>query len=143
VSGDWKGILYYELLPNETINSEKYCFQLDELKTAIETSKNSESEGHVSSGQCAASCVFGNSTKVVGARLGYSTPSIIFTRGASRPLISTYFNYFIISLNFIKQNSLNGKSFNSLVEVKNHLEKFFAEKPERFWKDGIFKMPER
>jgi len=30
-----------------------------------------------------------------------------------------------------------------LVEVKNHLEKFFAEKPERFWKDGIFKLPER
>jgi len=33
----WKGILYYELLPNiETINSEKYCSQLDKLKTAIE-----------------------------------------------------------------------------------------------------------
>jgi len=30
-----------------------------------------------------------------------------------------------------------------LIEVKNHLEKFFAEKPERFWKDGIFKLPER
>jgi len=28
-----------------------------------------------------------------------------------------------------------------LVEVKNLLEK--AEKPERFWKDGIFKLPER
>jgi len=27
---DWKEILYYELLPNnETINSEKYCSQLD------------------------------------------------------------------------------------------------------------------
>jgi len=25
----------------------------------------------------------------------------------------------------------------------NHLEKFFAEKPERFWKDEIFKLPER
>jgi len=33
---DWEGILYYELLSNETINSEKYCSQLDELKTAIE-----------------------------------------------------------------------------------------------------------
>jgi len=41
------------------------------------------------------------------------------------------------------QNSFNEKSFNSLVEIKNHLEKFFAEKPERFWKDGIFKLPER
>jgi len=24
-SGDWKGILYYELLPNNETNSEKYC----------------------------------------------------------------------------------------------------------------------
>jgi len=35
------------------------------------------------------------------------------------------------------------KASSSLVEVKNHLEKFFTEKPERFWKDGIFKLPER
>jgi len=46
------------------------------------------------------------------------------------------------------QNSFNGKSFNSLVEIKNHLEKFFAEKPgkpslKRFWKDRIFKLSER
>jgi len=34
---DWKGILYYEFLPNnKVINSEKSCSQLDELKTAIE-----------------------------------------------------------------------------------------------------------
>jgi len=32
-----RGHTYYELLPmNETINSEKYCAQLDILKTAIE-----------------------------------------------------------------------------------------------------------
>ncbi|KOX74647.1 Histone-lysine N-methyltransferase SETMAR [Melipona quadrifasciata] len=28
------------------------------------------------------------------------------------------------------QNSLNGKNFNYLVEIKNHIEKFFAEKSE-------------
>ncbi|XP_017796120.1 PREDICTED: histone-lysine N-methyltransferase SETMAR-like [Habropoda laboriosa] len=34
---DWKGILYYYLLANnETINSEKYCSQLEELRVAIE-----------------------------------------------------------------------------------------------------------
>ena len=39
---DWKGILHYEFLSNnETINSEKYCSQLDKLKTAIEQ-KHSE-----------------------------------------------------------------------------------------------------
>ena len=34
---DWKGVLYYELLPeNETINSNKYCSQLDQLKAALD-----------------------------------------------------------------------------------------------------------
>ena len=34
---DWKGILYYELLPqNQTINSNKYCSQLDQLKAALD-----------------------------------------------------------------------------------------------------------
>jgi len=33
---DWKKILYYELLPNnETINSEKYCSQLNKLKAVV------------------------------------------------------------------------------------------------------------
>ncbi|KOX75124.1 Histone-lysine N-methyltransferase SETMAR [Melipona quadrifasciata] len=41
------------------------------------------------------------------------------------------------------QNFLNGKNFNSLAEIKNHVEKFFVEKPERFWNDGIFKLLER
>ena len=33
---DWKGVLYYELLPeNQTINSNKYCSQLDHLKVTL------------------------------------------------------------------------------------------------------------
>ena len=97
------------------------------------TFRNSESEGRrVSSGKCAASYVFHNLTKIVGARLGCSTPSY-----------SSDLALFDFHLLRLLQNSLNGKSFNSLVEVKNHLEKFFAEKRERFWKDGIFKLPER
>ena len=33
---NWKGALYYELLPeNQTINSNKYCSQLDQLKAAL------------------------------------------------------------------------------------------------------------
>ena len=88
------------------------------------TSRNSES---ASCFKTMCSCVFDNSTKVVGARLGCSTPSTIFIR--PRAL------WFHLSRSL--QNSLNGKSFNSLVEVKNHLEKFFAEKPERFWKEFL------
>ena len=74
---DWKEILYYELLPNnETINSEKYCSQLNELKTAIEQKRpeianrkgvvfyQDNARPHVS---------LITQTKVVGARLGCST----------------------------------------------------------------------
>ena len=33
---DWKGVLYYELLPeNQTINSNKYCSRLDHLEAAL------------------------------------------------------------------------------------------------------------
>ena len=39
---DWKGVLYYELLPeNQMINSKKYCSQLDQLKSALDK-KHSE-----------------------------------------------------------------------------------------------------
>ena len=34
---DWKEVLYYELLPeNQTINSNKYCSQLDQLKATLD-----------------------------------------------------------------------------------------------------------
>jgi len=74
---DWKGILYYELLPNnETINSEKYYSQLDELKTAIEQ-KHPEIANwkgivfHQDNARPHVSLI--TRTKVVGARLGCST----------------------------------------------------------------------
>ena len=41
------------------------------------------------------------------------------------------------------QNSLNGKSFNSPEDWKRHLEKLFAQKGEKFWEDGIVKLPEK
>ena len=31
----------------------------------------------------------------------------------------------------------------NLVDVKDYIEKFLAERPERFWKDEIFKLRER
>ena len=81
-------------------------------------SRTSESEGRrVSSGQCVASCIFDYSTKTVEAWLRCAIPPIDF--------------YLFRSL----QNSLNGRNFNSLVNIKNHIEKFFSEKPGRLWKE--------
>lgn len=33
--------------------------------------------------------------------------------------------------------------FNFSIDIKSHIEKFFPEEPERFWKDGTFKSRER
>ena len=39
---DWKGILYFELLPsNTTVNSDVYCHQLEKLKTAVQEKRPS------------------------------------------------------------------------------------------------------
>jgi len=116
------------------INSEKYCSQLDELKTAIEQKRPE---------------IANRKGVVIGT----------FHQDNARPHVSLITRQKLLELGwdvlpyssdlapsdflFRLQNSFNGKSFNSLVEVKNYLEKFFAEKPERFWKDGIFKLPER
>ena len=38
---DWKGVLYYELLPEkQTINSNKCCSQLDQLKAALDKKRS-------------------------------------------------------------------------------------------------------
>ena len=41
------------------------------------------------------------------------------------------------------ENSLTGKDFNSQEDCKRHLEQFFARKENKFWEDGIMKVPER
>ena len=42
---DWKGVLYYELLQdNQTINSNKYCSQLDQLKAALDEKRSGISQ---------------------------------------------------------------------------------------------------
>ena len=81
---DWKEVLYYELLPeNQTINSNKYCLQLDQLKAALDekhlelvnrkciTFHQDNVRPHVS---------LMTRQKTVTARLGRSDSSAVFTR---------------------------------------------------------------
>ena len=45
---DWKGVLYYELLPeNQTINSKKHCSQLDQLKAALDEKRPELNRKHI------------------------------------------------------------------------------------------------
>lgn len=83
------------------------------------TSRIREAEGRqVSSGQCAASCVFDNTTKVVGARLECFSPFILLTRPRAFRLPPILMKKFKL-------------------EIKIYLYFFFAEKPKKFWNDGV------
>ena len=113
---DWKGILYYKLLlNNEAINSENYS-QLDELKTAIEQKRPeiANRKGVVFHQDNALMSLI---TRQKLLELGWD----VLSHPPYSPDLALSFHLFR-SL----QNSLNGKSFNSLVEIKSHLEKFFA-----------------
>ncbi|KAF6130886.1 hypothetical protein HJG60_007843 [Phyllostomus discolor] len=134
---DWEGVLYYELLPeNQTVNSNKYCSQLDQLKAALDEKR----------------------PELV------NTKRIIFHQDNARPHVSLMTRQKLLQLGWevlihppyssdiapsgfhlfrSLQNSLNGKNFNSLEDCKCHLEKFFAQRDKKFWEDGIMKLPER
>ena len=116
----WKGVLYYEFLPeNQTINSKKYCSQLDQLKAALD-----EKPPELVNRKC-----------------------IIFHQDNARPHVSLMTRQKLLQLGWevlihppyspdiapsdfrlfrSLQNSLNGK--NSLGDCKRHLEQFFAKK---------------
>ena len=132
---DWKGVLYYELLlENETINSNKFCSQLDQLKAALDK-------------KC---------PELVNRK------RIIFHRDTTRPHVSLMTRQKLLQLGRevlihllyspdtapldfhlfrSLQNSLNGKNFNSLEDCKRHLEQFFTQK--KVFEDGIMKLPEK
>ena len=133
---DWKGVLYYELLlENQTINSNQYCSQLDQLKAAL-YKKHPELVNRkcvIPSGYRKTSCFFDDQAKTVTAWLGSSDPSAIFTRYCA----------FRFPLFRSSQNSLNGKNFHSLEDCKRHLELFFSQKDKKFWEDGVMKLPEK
>ena len=112
---DWKGVLYYEFLPeSQTINSNKYCSQLDQLKAAL----NKKHPDLV------------------------NRKSIIFHQDNTRPHASLMTRQKLLQLGWevlihplyssniapsdfhllrSLQNSLNGKNFNSLEDCKRHL----------------------
>ena len=134
---DWKGVLHHELLPeNQTINSNKYCSQLDQLKAALDEKRpklvnrkriifhQDNARPHVSL-----------MTRQKLLQFGWE----VLIHPPSSPDIAPSDFHLFRSL----QNSLNGKNFNSLQDCKRHLVQFFAQKDKKFWEDGIMKLPEK
>ena len=134
---DWKGVLYYELLPeNQMINSNKYCSRLDQLKAALDEKRpelanririifhQDNTRPHVSL-----------MTRQKLLQLGWE----VLIHPPNSPDIAPSGFHLFRSL----QNCLNGKNFNSLEDCKRHLEQFFAQKDKKFWEDGIMTLPEK
>ena len=113
---DWKGVLYYELLPeNQMINSNKYCSQLDQLKVALD-----EKRPELVNRKC---IIFhqGNAKPHVSLmtrqkllQLGWE---ILIQLPYSPDIATSDFHLF-----WALQNSLIGNKFNSLEDCKRHLE---------------------
>ena len=113
---DWKGVLYYELLPeSQTINSDKYYSQLDQLKAALDEKRpeliNRE---HIIFHQYNARPHIYLTTRQKQLQLVWE---VLIHLPYSPDIAPSDFHLFR-SL----QNSLNGKKFNSLEVCKGHLE---------------------
>ena len=134
---DWKGVLYYELLPeNQTINSHKHCSQLDQLKTAFnEKPPELVTRTCIIFHQDNARPHVSLMTRQKLLQLGWQ---VLIHQPYSPDIAPSEFHLFR-SL----QNSLNGKKFNFLEDCKRHLEQFFAQKDTKFWEDAIMKLPEK
>jgi len=130
---DWKGIVYYKLLShNQTINSDKYCSQLDRLKAAIDEKRPElANRKGVVFHQDNARLHVSLHTRQKLMQLGWD----ILPHPPYSPDLAPSDYHLFRSL----QNSFNKKNFDSLEACKNHLE-FIAQKNAKFWKNGIMKL---
>ena len=134
---DWKGVLYYELLlENQTINSSKYCSQLDQLKAALDEKRlELVNRKHIIFHQ-------DNSRLYVSLMARQKLLRLVW-EVLIHPLYSPDIAPSDFHLFQSLQNSLNRKNYNSLEDCKRHLEQFFAQKDKKFREDGIMKSPEK
>ncbi|KAK1137736.1 hypothetical protein K0M31_002230 [Melipona bicolor] len=134
---DYKGILYFELMPqNQTINSNVYVEQLDKLNDAIEEKRPvlSNRKGvvfHHDNARPHTSLV----TRQKLLELGWD----VLSHPPYSPDLAPSDYHLFRSM----QNSLNGKIFNNADDVRSHLIQFFNSKDQTFYERGIFTLPER
>lgn len=134
---DWKGIVFYELLPkNETIDSAKYCQQLDRLKEAVAQKRPELARRR--------GVVFHHDnarphTSLATCKHLHEFSWDILPHPPYSPDIAPSDYHLFRAL----QHSLTGQRFNNEDEVKRHLDAFFASKSAEFWKNGIFSLRER
>lgn len=134
---DYKGIIYYELLPSDrTIDSTVYCSQLTKLNQAIRSKRPelANRKGvvfHHDNARPHTSLTTRNKL----LRLGWD----VLPHPPYSPDLAPSDYHLFRSL----QNSLNGKNFANNEAVKTQLDQFFAGKPQTFYECGIMKLVKR
>lgn len=134
---DWRGVVYHELLQSgQTIDSTLYCQQLTRLHHAIKEKRpelanrkgvvfhHDNARPHTSW-----------ATRQKLRRLGWE---VLMHPPYSPDLAPSDYHLFR-SL----QNSLNGVNLTSMEACKNAVTQFFAQKPRKFYSDGIMVLPEK
>ena len=134
---DIRGPIHFELLkPYEKLNSERYCQQLDNLKTALQEKRpamfnrkniilhHDNARPHTALG-----------TRQKLAELGWE----ILSHPPYSPDLAPSDYHLFLSL----QNSLQCKKFKNEEDIKEALVQFFASKDKKFFKNGIYKLPSR
>ncbi|GFW01849.1 histone-lysine N-methyltransferase SETMAR [Trichonephila clavipes] len=121
---------------NTTINSEVYCHQQDKLNDALQQKRSEliNRKGvvfHQDNTRPHTSLV----TRQKLLQLEWDT----MPHPPYSPDMAPSDHYLFQSL----QNFLDGKTFTSNEEVKNHLNQFFASKDQKFYERGITLLPER
>jgi len=134
---DWKGVVYFELLPrNQTINSDVYCQQLDKLNAAIKEKRPEliNRKGFIFHQDNARP----HTSLMTRQKLGQLGWEVLMHPPYSPDLAPSDYHLFR-SL----QNSLNGKTFGNDEAIKSHLVQFFADKGQKFYERGILNLPGR
>ena len=118
------------------INSNKYRFQLDQLRAALdEKLPELVNRKYIIFHQDNARPHVSLMTRQKLLQLGWEV--LIHPPYSSDTAPSDFHLFWSL------QNSLKGKNVNSLEDCKRHLEQFFAQKDKKFWEDGIMKLPEK
>lgn len=134
---DCQGVIYFELLSvGQTIDSKKYCQQLTKLDAAIKEKRPSlvNRKGVIFHHDNARPHI----SKMTLDKLKQLKWEILLHPPYSPDIAPSDYHLFR-SL----QNDLNGKNFDSVEAIKNHITAFFDAKPRDFFKRGIHKLVER
>ena len=135
---DMKGVLYYELLkPGETITAQRYSGHLLKLSEKIKELRpqHGHSMKKIILLHDNATPHVAKATKNKILELGWE----VLPHPAYSPDIAPSDFHLFRSL----QHTLAGKRFKQESDVRNCIDEFMASKPEKFFTDGIRKLPER